>query len=115
MNAAIASLPDPSRKIQDLWGCQEEPNGDGGSHASSNVTPILDNNTAARWVKTVMKFNNPILFGIVYCGKQADGTAGSQMPMYSGCSYVPVDDILPPVAENMINDIREESDDDAEI
>jgi len=50
MNAAMAGLPDPSRKIQEVWGCLDEPNGDGGLYAH-NVTPIFDNNTAARWVK----------------------------------------------------------------
>jgi hypothetical protein len=32
VNAAISGLPDPSWKIQDLWGCREESNGDGGPH-----------------------------------------------------------------------------------
>ena len=50
VNAAMAGLPDPSRKIQEVWGCLDEPNGDGGLYAH-NVTPIFDNNTAARWVK----------------------------------------------------------------
>jgi len=36
------------------------------------------------------------------------------MPMPGGRSYLPVDDILPPPAEDMIDDIREESDDDGE-
>jgi len=54
INAAIAGLPDPSRKIRELAGCQEDPNGDGGAYAH-NVTPIFDNNTAARWVKAAMK------------------------------------------------------------
>jgi len=52
-NAAIASLPDPSRTIRKLWGCLEEPNGDGGPYAR-NVTPILDNKSGARWVNTAM-------------------------------------------------------------
>jgi hypothetical protein len=46
-NAAIAGLPDPSRKIRELWGCLETPNADSGPYAR-NVTPIFDNNTAAR-------------------------------------------------------------------
>ena len=45
-NATIASLPDPSRTIHELWGCLEEPNGDGGPYAR-NVTPIIDTKTAA--------------------------------------------------------------------
>jgi len=46
LNAAIASLPDPSRKIRELSGSLEEPIRDGGLYAC-NVTPIFDNNTAA--------------------------------------------------------------------
>jgi len=33
--------------LMELWGYMEEPNGDGGPYAR-NVTPIFDNNTAAR-------------------------------------------------------------------
>jgi hypothetical protein len=50
MNAVITGLPDPSRKIRELWGCREEPNGDGGPYAH-NVTPIFDNNTASGWLR----------------------------------------------------------------
>jgi len=46
-NAATAGLVDPSQKIRELWGCLVKPEGDGGSYAR-NVTPIFDNNTAAR-------------------------------------------------------------------
>jgi hypothetical protein len=46
VNAAITGLPDPSRKIRELWGCLAEPDRDGRPYAS-NVTSILDNNTAA--------------------------------------------------------------------
>ena len=113
VNAAIAGLPDPSRKIRELWGCLEEPNGDGGPYAR-NVTPIFDNNTAAGWVKAAMKLSNPTLFCVVYRGQQADGTDGAQTPMRGGRSYLPLDDILPPPAEDMINDIGEESDDEGE-
>jgi len=49
MNATIASLPDPSRKIWELWGCKEEHNGDGGPYPN-NVTPIFDDNTATELV-----------------------------------------------------------------
>jgi len=35
--------------------------------------------------------------------------------MPGGCSYLPHDDILPPPADDRINDIREDSDDDAEM
>jgi len=113
VNAAIAGLPDPSRKIRELWGCLQEANGDGGPYAP-NVTPIFDNNTAARSVKAGVKLSNPTLFCVVYCGQQAYGTDGAQTPMHGGRSYLPLDDILPPPAEDMIDDIGEESDDDGE-
>jgi len=60
MNAAIAGLRNPSRKVWDLWGCWEEPDTECGLH-SCNVTPVFNNNTAARWVKVAMKFNNQFL------------------------------------------------------
>jgi hypothetical protein len=87
-NAAISGLPDPSRTIRELWGCQEEPNGDGGPYAH-NVTLIFDNNTAGGWVMAAMKLSNPTLFCIVYCGQQADGRDGAQTPMHGGRSYHP--------------------------
>jgi len=61
-----------------------------------------------------MKLINPTLFCVVYQGQQADGTAGAQTPMRGGRSYLPLDDILPPPAEDMIDDIREESDNDGD-
>jgi hypothetical protein len=67
MDAAIAGLPEPSRRIRELSGCLVEPNGDGGLY-TRNVTPIVDNNTAARWVKEAMNVSNPTLFGVVYRG-----------------------------------------------
>jgi len=85
VNAAIAGLPDPSQKIWELWGCLEEPNGDGGPYAS-NFTPISNNNTAAGWVKAAMKSSNQTLFCVVYGGQQADGTDGAQTPMCGGRS-----------------------------
>jgi len=113
VNAAMAGLPDPSQKIREIWGRQEEPDGDGGPYAC-NVTPIFDNNSAAGWVKAAIRLSNPMLFGVVYRGQQADGTASAQMPM-GGChSYLPLDDILPPPAEDMIDNIGEESDDGGE-
>ena len=111
VNAAIAGLPDPSWKIRELWGCLEERNGDGGPYAR-NVTPILDNNTAAGWVQAVLELSNPTLFCVIDRGQQADGTDGAQTPMRGGHSYLPLDDIFPPPAEDMIDDIGEESDDD---
>ena len=91
----------------------EEPKGDGGPDAS-NGTPIFNNNTAAGWVKAAMKLSNPTLFCIVYHSQQTNSTAGAQTPMRGGHSYLPLDDILPPPAEDMIDDIGEESDDDGE-
>jgi hypothetical protein len=61
MNAAVASQPDPSKKITELWGWWKERNGDGGLNVC-NVTFILDYNTAAGWAKLAMKVNNPTHF-----------------------------------------------------
>jgi hypothetical protein len=113
VNAAIASLPDPSQKIREHWGCLEEPNGDGGPY-TRNVTPIFDNNPAARWIKAVMKLCNPPLFCVVYRGQQADGTNGTKTPMSVGRSYLTLDDILPPPPKDTMNDIGQESDEDGE-
>jgi len=114
VNAAIASLPDHSWEIQVLWGCQEEPNGDGGLHAR-DVTQILNKNPAARLVKSVMRLSNPTLFCIVFGGQQADGTSGAQTAMGGGHSNLHPNDILPPPAEDIIDDIGEDLDDDAEM
>jgi len=113
VNAAIAGLPDPSRKIRQLWGCLEVPNGDGGPYAH-NVTQIFNNITAAGRVKAAMKLSNSTLCCVVHCGQRTDGTDGAQTLMHGGRSYLPLDDILPPPAEDMINDIGEKSDDDGE-
>ena len=113
VNAAIAGLPDCSSKIRELWGCREEPNADRGPYAC-NVTPNFDNNTAAGWVKAAMKKSKPTLVCVVYRGQQADGTDGAQTPMRGGLSYLPLDDILPPPAKDMIDHIGEELDDDGE-
>jgi hypothetical protein len=85
VHAAITSLPDPSRKIRELWGCLEVPNGDGGSYAR-NGTPIFDSNTTARWVKAANKLSHGMLFRVIYRGQQADGTDGTQTPMRGGRS-----------------------------
>jgi len=61
-----------------------------------------------------MKLSNPTLFCFVYRGQQADGTDGAQTPMRGCRSNHPLDDILPAPAEDMINDIGEESDYDGE-
>ena len=113
VNAAIAGQLYPSQKIWELWGCLQEHNGDGGRN-TRNVTPIFDINTAAGSVKVAMKLSNPTLFCLMYGGQQADGTDVAQIPMRVGCSNFRQDYILPPPADNMINDIREESDDDDE-
>jgi hypothetical protein len=77
--------------------------------------PIFDNNTAAGRAKAVMKSCNLMGICIVYHGQVADRTAGAQMPMRGGHSYFPLNDILPAAAEDMIDNIGEESDDDGEI
>jgi len=61
-----------------------------------------------------MKLTYPTIFCIIYCGQQADGTPGAQMPMGGGRSYCPRDDILPPPATDMIDEIGEESDHEGE-
>jgi len=111
VNAAIAGLPDPSWKIRELCGCQEGPTGDGGLH-SQNVTLIFDNNTSARWVKAAMKLYNPTHFCVVYFGQQTDSTSRAQTPMLGGRSCHHLNDLLPPPAEDMINDSWVEWDND---
>ena len=61
-----------------------------------------------------MKGSNPTLLSIVDCGQQANGTAGPHTPTHGFCSYLHVDDMLPPPAEDMLDNIWEESDDDSE-
>ena len=61
-----------------------------------------------------IKSNNPMLFCVVYHGQQANSRSGAQTLICHGCSYLPFDVILLPPAEDMIDDIREEPDDDAE-
>ena len=112
-NAVITGLADLIWKIRKLWGCCEEPNRDGGPHAN-DVTPIFDIHTAAGWAKAAMKLNNPKRFWVEYCGKHPDGTSGAQTPMRGGRSYLLLDKILPPPAEDMIDDIGVESADNAE-
>jgi len=113
-NGPITGLPDPSRTIRELWGCREEPIGHGGLYAR-NDTPIFDHNTGAGWVTAAMELINPTLFCIIYRGQQAASTARAQTPMCGGCSYIPLDDIFPPPAEDEMNNIGEESDDDCEM
>jgi len=53
-------------------------------------------------------------FWIIYHSQQADSKTGAQMPSSGGHSYLPLDHSLPPPAENMMDDTREESNDDGE-
>jgi len=76
---------------------------------------MIDNNTAARCVKVAMKSSNSRVFRVVHWAQQADGTDGAQTPMDAGCSYLPLDDILPPPAEDIIENIREKLDHDGEM
>jgi len=104
----------PAGNSDSFWGCWVEPNRHGGPYAR-NVTPIFNTNTAARGVRAVMKSSNRMLYCFICCGQQTDGTSGAQMPMGGACSYIPLDDILPPSAGDTINNFREELDDDAEM
>ena len=61
-----------------------------------------------------MIFNNPKMFCVGYCGQQADSTFAAPTTMRGGGSYLPLDNILPFPAGDMIDDILEESDHDAE-
>jgi len=114
VNTAIPGLPYPSWKIWELWGYREEPNGDGGPH-SHDVTTIFDNNTPARWVEVALNLHHATRFCIVYRGQWTDSTSDAQSPMHGGRSYLPLDDNFAHPAEDMIDDIREKSDDDAEV
>jgi len=61
-----------------------------------------------------MILSNPTLVYVIHLGQQADDMAGAQIPMSGGHSYHPLDVILLPPVEDMINDIRKESDNDCE-
>jgi len=76
MHVEITCQPDSSLKIQALWGCWGESNGDGGPHAH-NVIAILINSTAARWVKAAMQINNAMLVCIDHSSQHADMTSGA--------------------------------------
>jgi hypothetical protein len=111
VNVAIAGGPDPRWIICNLWGILVEPNGDGDSY-SGNVTPIFDPNTAARSVQGARIFSNPTDHCIVYHSQPPAYTDGAQTPRCCGRSNLPLDYIVPPRAEDMINNIREQTDDD---
>jgi hypothetical protein len=83
VDAAFGSLPDTCRIIRELCGCQEETIGDSGQNAH-NVTPIVNNKTAALWEMVPMKSNNATLVYIVYRGQQGDGISSTQPPMCAG-------------------------------
>jgi hypothetical protein len=51
-------------------------------------------------------------FCVVDCGKQTHCTGGAQMPLGGGSSYDHSDDIFPPPAEDIIDYIGANSDDD---
>ena len=112
-NSTITSLPVHCQKIRDGRGFWEESNGDGGQHTWNN-TPTININTAAGWAKAGWELNNTELFSVVHLGQQAHSTSDAQRPTHSACSYLPLDDILPPPAEDMIYEIWEELDDHAE-
>jgi len=57
-----------------------------------------------------MNSSYPTLFCVVYRGQQAIATAGAQMPMRGGHTYHTPDDILPPAAVDIIDDMGEELD-----
>jgi len=114
VNSAIGSLPDRRQTIRKHWGCQVESDWNGGA-LTSNVTLIIKNITVARWVKAALKLKNWTLCWVIYFGQLAYCTSGTQMPMCGGLRYLLLDDILPPPAKDMINDIREKSDTDADL
>jgi hypothetical protein len=113
VNAAIAGMPSQSQKIRDLLSWREAPNGDRGPYAQI-ITAIFDSNTAARLVDVGIQLNNPTLFCVMYRGSQGYNPARTDPPTYNGQSYPPLDDSIQSTAEDVINDIWEEWDDNAE-
>jgi len=114
VNAVIPGLPLPSWKIRKHWGCLEEPTADSAQHIW-NGTPIIDNNEGARWEKGTMKLHILWLVGIVDRSQHANGTSDAETDMRGGCCYFPPYNVLPPPAHDIIQDIGDESDDDAEM
>jgi len=113
LTASIFSLPDPGQNIWQLWGCQEEPNADGDLYAR-NAASVFDNHTSAWRLQTAIELDNPTLGCCIYLAQLANGTSGAQIPTHGRRSNHPVDDILTPAANDLIDEIRAESDDDAE-
>lgn len=103
----------PQPECLTALGLLEAPKEDGGVHAC-NATPNFDSNTAAGWAKSAMRFHNTMHFCVIYHGQQADGTSGAQTLLHGGRSYNLLDDILPPPAKSIINDIGEVLDDDGQ-
>ena len=89
-------------------GCLVAPNGDDGPYCS-NITLIFNNYIAAGLVQEAIELCNHVLFCIVYHGQQADSIDGAQTPLCGGRSYLRQDNILLPPAEDMIDDIGEQS------
>jgi hypothetical protein len=113
VHAAISGLPEGCCNIRDLCGCLEKPNGNRVLYVC-NITPIFDNNTAARWIMAAMKFSNPKHCRVSYHSQQADGTDGAQMPMHGCRTDLPVVVILPLPVQDMIDPIREYSEEDGD-
>ena len=68
--------------------------------------------TAARLVKAAMNLSSPTLFCVIYCGQQANSTAGALVPIRGGGSDLALDDARTPTTKELLNDIAEELDDD---
>jgi len=62
-----------------------------------------------------MKFHNKELFSVIYWGEQAYRTCGAQTPVHGGRSYLPVDAIFPPPVEDVIDNMGDEFNHDAEM
>jgi len=104
MHAVITHPPDPGCNIRQLSGCWEEPHGDGWPH-TRNHTPIFDHNIATKWGMPAMKYHKPRYLFVIYRTHHANGQSGAQTAMCGAFEYFAVDDILPPPAEDMINNI----------
>jgi hypothetical protein len=63
----------------------------------------------------VMIFRNQPGVFVIDWSQQPDGTDGAQTSICGGLIYLPLDDILPPPAEDMIDDIGDELDEDGEM
>jgi len=114
VDAPIPSKPDCRQSFREWWGCRAGPNGDGGLYARQ-VAPIANENISAGGVQAAMTISNQMRFCVLRRGRQADGTAGAQTPLYGGRSYLAQDNIIPPSEKDKINDIGEQSDDDGEM